>query len=172
MDRHAWHNLTKGMSARKHLPEVMTLIRASMAPGSGATYRTALQACGPFRLRNNFPLVFPLDQAMSALYVGYLHDQGYATSRKATHLSAIIGFVRKLLGFEDPSGCFLIQKILQGPKTLHPSHETRLTAHYFPSLDKAAWSTQLSMCVSLSGASVCFAVRSYWRFLLSCVSGK
>ena len=58
------HSLARGLSVRKHLLGVITLIRASMAQGHGLLIRASLQACGQFLLRNSFPAVLPLDQAV------------------------------------------------------------------------------------------------------------
>lgn len=60
-----------------------------------------------------------------ALFVSYLYQSKFAPSTISTYLSAI-GYVHKILGFDDPTQSFLVQQLLQGAYKLRPSFDTRL----------------------------------------------
>ena len=65
---------------------------------------------------NNLTLYLPLSPNHIAVFVAYLHDQGYAPSSIVSYVSYVhvsyvhVSYVHKLIGLPDPASYNLVQK--------------------------------------------------------------
>ena len=74
---------------------------------------------------NNSQLHIPLTTNHIAVFVAFLHDQGYAPASIVSYVSAI-AYVHKLVGFSDPTSSSLVQKLIAGATRVHAPKPSRL----------------------------------------------
>lgn len=73
----------------------------------------------------NADVILPVAVNALSLFVSHMFHDSFAPSTIATYLSAI-GYVHKVLGFQDPSQSFLVQQLVHGAQRLRPKFDTRL----------------------------------------------
>ena len=74
---------------------------------------------------NNSLLSLPLTFNHIAIFVAFLHDQGYAPASIVSYVSAI-AYVHKLLGLQDPTSSSLVQKLIAGATKVYAPKPSRL----------------------------------------------
>ena len=74
---------------------------------------------------NQAHLNLPLQTNHIAVFVAYLHDQGYAPASIVSYVSAI-AYVHKLIGFRDPTSANIVQKLIAGATKVYAPKPSRL----------------------------------------------
>ena len=94
-----------------------------------AVYRrawTLFRRCmASFRLPHYSSSSLPVAPAHLATFISYLSCNGFASATIVSYTSAI-GYAHRMAGTHDPTGSYLIQKLLAGVTRLSPSQDTRL----------------------------------------------
>jgi hypothetical protein len=134
------------------VPELLNLLRSSMATSSWATYHRALVLLDTFLQPFGDMARLPLPPILVALYVTHLHTAHYAASTITTHLS-VLTFLHKLHGHPCPTNHLLVKKALEGAKKAHPQQDARLpiTQSILHSLVQA-----LPLCCTLTAKNIMF----------------
>ena len=105
------------------------LFQASIALSSFKVYRRAWslfnQASVHMGLQFNGSIDLPLSADQIILFVGYLSNSGFASASITSYTSAI-GYIHKLLNLPDPTGQFMVQKLLSACNKVNNSVDTRL----------------------------------------------
>lgn len=101
------------------------LFAASLAPSTRRQYardmRQFRQVCLLVKARSWFPATLPL----VASFVAHMFTRGYSASSIQAALSAV-SFYHKMLGEADPTGDFLIKKLVLGTKRHKPTADSRV----------------------------------------------
>ena len=100
-----------------------------MAPSSLQVYKQSwvlfLEAHN-FLYQSDPPQVtIPLTSQQAAIYVSYLHKEGYAPSSIVSYTSAL-GYIHRLRGYTDPTTAVLVQKLIAGAIKVTPPAPPRL----------------------------------------------
>ena len=102
------------------------MVRSSLATSTRKSYRRFLDRFKDFATSKKQKLQFlPASASTVALFITYLHSNGYSASTICSHLSAI-SFHHKLSGNPDPCQSFLVQRMILGCKKGCISSDTRL----------------------------------------------
>lgn len=105
------------------------LLQKSVAPSSKQLYQRSwalYEECYHIITEsNNSQLILPLSTNHIAVFVAFLHDQGYAPSSIVSYVSAI-AFVHKLLGYSDPTSASIVQKLIAGATKVYAPKPSRL----------------------------------------------
>ena len=103
------------------------LLAASLAPSSTVQYQRAWARYKLFCKDIQASTFFPASVATLSLFITHLASPPITASAAtiATTISAI-SYFHKLSGVEDPTGHFLIRKILKGTSKLHPAADLRI----------------------------------------------
>ena len=100
-----------------------------MAPSSKQLYQRSwalFQQCYHIiNQSNNSYLYLPLSHNHIAVFVSFLHDQGYAPASIVSYVSAI-AYIHKLLGLQDPTSSGLVQKLIAGATKVYAPKPSRL----------------------------------------------
>ena len=105
------------------------LLEKSVAHSSRQLYQrswTLLDQCYHIiNQSNNLILNLPLSNNHIAVFVAYLHDEGYAPASIVSYVSAI-AYVHKLLGLPDPTSANIVQKLIAGATKVYSPKPSRL----------------------------------------------
>ena len=105
------------------------LLRASVAPSSMQLYHRAWDLFRQAMFASSGLLcetvILPLSVPQVSIFVAFLHTQNLAPSSMVSYTSAL-GYVHRLLGYEDPTSATLIQKLLAGATKIAPTVDPRL----------------------------------------------
>ena len=93
--------------------EIDRLVTAAFAPATQATYETALASFDQFRASHGLHLGWPASPSQVVHFAAYLSLEEKAYSTVRTYLAGI-GTKHRLNGWEDPTGNFLLKKLMQG----------------------------------------------------------
>lgn len=114
-----------GISLAALRGETSRLLNSSVSTNTRETYHTGLDAFLNFLNLHNFPEIWPPPLSHVTQFIAYLSLTGKAWSTARTYLSAV-GFKCKLLGCEDITSHFMVQKMLEGMKRLKTVKDARL----------------------------------------------
>ena len=105
------------------------LLAASVAQSSMQLYRRSwalFRECSSLLSRSNSSLItIPVSGSHVAVFVTYLHSEGYAPTSIVSYVSAV-GYLHRLLGIQDPTSGTLVQKLLAGAAKVHVPKPPRL----------------------------------------------
>ena len=105
------------------------LLAASVAQSSLQLYRrawTLFRECSSLlSTSNNVLITIPVSGSHVAVFVTYLHSEGYAPTSIISYVSAV-GYLHRLLGLQDPTSGTLVQKLLAGAAKVHVPKPPRL----------------------------------------------
>ena len=108
------------------LESYKVLLNASLSPSTRKIYDKALSALETFTTTvTNLTYTLPCSVAHIALFVAYLHHNGFAPKTISTYLSAV-AYAHKIRNFQDPTDGFLIRKLVAGAYRLRPAYDLRL----------------------------------------------
>ncbi|XP_069129437.1 uncharacterized protein [Argopecten irradians] len=126
------------------IPATLTsLLAASLAPSTHRMYSRIWQLLCDFSINTlNSPLPIPVPVSIIALYVAHAHNLKLAASTITSHMSAI-AFIHHMLGYQDPTKAFVVQKAILGSAHLSPSFDVRLpiTEHILGQMIQALQAT-------------------------------
>ena len=120
----------------KLLEDLDRLTNAALAPSTRSTYRRAWVHFNNFSTEIlGHCLSPPITVSVMSLFIAYLFQKSLAPKTISTYLSAI-GYVHKILAYNDPTQSFLVQKLVEGSYRLSPSIDARLpiTVHILDKL--------------------------------------
>ncbi|XP_062604210.1 uncharacterized protein LOC134266009 isoform X2 [Saccostrea cucullata] len=115
----------RNTDASKLLDDIEKLTTAAIAPSTAATYNRAWRAFASFCTSYSIPCVLPLTSSIVALFVAHLFSTAFSPKTISTYLSAL-GYVHKILNYQDPTQSFLIQKLIAGAYRLGNTFDIRL----------------------------------------------
>ena len=104
-----------------------TLVSQILSPSSTRTYSRAWDLFKEFSAlfeTGSKPLL-PASVSDMTLFVAFLDSKGLAPATTATYISAV-AFQHKMAGLPDPTGAFIIQKLLQATRYNRIALDTRL----------------------------------------------
>ena len=78
-----------------------------------------------FLLLLGLPCCLPISVPLILLFVAYLYGRKFAPSSIVSILSAV-SYFHKANGFQDPTGTFIVSKVLAGARNISASADTRL----------------------------------------------
>ena len=107
------------------LTTITTLLRASLADSTQASYEASWELFQTFLSSSGLRSSLPVQSHLICLFVAFLYQRNYAAASIRTHLSAL-AYPHNLLGLKDPTGSFLVSKLLRGVSVLVPSEDVRL----------------------------------------------
>ncbi|XP_061187281.1 uncharacterized protein LOC133195456 isoform X3 [Saccostrea echinata] len=113
------------VDASELLDNIAKLTTAAIAPSTTATYNRAWRVFTSFCISYNIPCVLPLTSSIVALFVAHLFSASFSPKSISTYLSAL-GYVHKILNYQDPTQAFLIQKLIAGAYRLGNTFDIRL----------------------------------------------
>ena len=99
---------------------------ASLAPSSRTLYANSMGRLQQFALSvADVQTWFPASVSLICLFIAHLLDSGLAPATVWSTLSGI-AFFHKLFRVADPTGDFLVKRLMLGASKVHPSCEDRL----------------------------------------------
>jgi integrase len=101
------------------------LLTQALSQSSTEAYRKVWCTFNTFCQDYALSASFPVPISTVALFVAHQFSANYASSTITSHLSAI-GYIHKLLNLPDPTGSFVIQKMLHAARKIRPAYDTRL----------------------------------------------
>ena len=104
---------------------VSVLLTASLATSSRSLYERSWRKMVDFLLLLGLPCCLPISVPLILLFVAYLHGRKFAPSSIVSILSAV-SYFHKANGFQDPTGTFIVNKVLAGARNISASADTRL----------------------------------------------
>ena len=101
------------------------LLTASLAPSSWSLYERSWRKMVDFLLLLGLPCCLPISVPLILLFVAYLHGRKFAPSSIVSILSAV-SYFHKANGFQDPTGIFIVSKVLAETRNISAGADTRL----------------------------------------------
>ncbi|XP_033760621.1 uncharacterized protein LOC117342549 [Pecten maximus] len=102
------------------------LFDAAFSSNTHVSYRTAINSYNKFHLHlTGMSSSFPAPVAKVVQYISWLYQNGKSANTIHTYLAGLAS-QHKMKGFEDPTQCFLIKKILKGVQNLSAGPDMRL----------------------------------------------
>ena len=105
------------------------LLQASVAPSSAKLYHRSwtlfLNCTMEINPSHKGTISLPVTVPHLAVFVSYLHTQGYSPASVVAHTSSI-GYIHRLTGLHNPVSSTLIQKLLAGVTKVSPPSPPRL----------------------------------------------
>lgn len=102
------------------------LFDAAFSSNTHVSYRTAINSYHKFHLHvTGTSPVFPVPVDKLVQYISWLYQNGKSANTIITYVAGLTSYHR-MMGFEDPTQCFLIKKILKGVQNLSAGPDMRL----------------------------------------------
>ena len=104
--------------------EVERLLSAAISANSHKTYASGWRAFNQFR---HHPLLshVPATVDQTCKFIAWLSLKGLSAATIATYVSGM-SYIHKLFGWVDPTAEFIVSKLIEGARRLHPGKDTRL----------------------------------------------
>ena len=105
------------------------LLLASVAPSSAKLYKRSwtlmIQCTRELNPSHSGPVLLPVSVPLLSVFISYLHTLGYSSSSIISHSSSI-GYIHRILGYQNPMSHNIIQKLLAGVTRVSPPSPPRL----------------------------------------------
>lgn len=103
---------------------VQQILAASLSENTRKTYENAIRNFLVFRGSRGLGAGWPVHLSEIVAYIADLNLQGAAPSSICTYLSAI-SYIHKINEWYDPTSSFIVSKMKEGCKRLHPNQDSR-----------------------------------------------